>query len=331
MAGRQIFPPDAADLHHSREMTYRQRLGLGRVLTGHGRGDRVLAMSMPSSHAPRPTDWIAAELRGGQLCAWGMTDNTVSHRHQDDRAPQDLFAKLEQLAREWGLDPAAPVLVSGLPGAPHLPVPVNPLKQPPARIAGEGLSMNILATPALAGDEPGTVMHGDALRIAGFLSLNRGWDGVICQAGPAETTWALVSADEIVSFQGSLTPVLFDLISKHLGTDSTARPGGTLSEAVDAALSRPERMARQLWAVAQRAPRDNAETAAAPGQLLGTLIGAELASARPYWLGQQLAVIGAPGIAGHYAAALEHQGVPVTIGDEEAMTLAGFVAARRRA
>ena len=52
-----------------------------------------------------------------------------------------------------------------------------------------------------------------------------------------------------------------------------------------------------------------------------------MAAARPYWLGQQVAVIGgAP--AGGYATALEAQGAPVTRAGDEAMTVAGFRALR---
>jgi len=60
------------------------------------------------------------------------------------------------------------------------------------------------------------------------------------------------------------------------------------------------------------------------GQLLGTLIGAELAAARPYWLGQNLALIAEPLLQSPYAAVLEAQALPVTLADPDRMCLEGL-------
>ena len=54
----------------------------------------------------------------------------------------------------------------------------------------------------------------------------------------------------------------------------------------------------------------------------------ELAAARPYWLGQNVAVLGADGIADAYQTALEAQSVPVLRADADRMTLEGLKAAR---
>ena len=66
---------------------------------------------------------------------------------------------------------------------------------------------------------------------------------------------------------------------------------------------------------------------AARARLSGLLIGSELAAARPYWLGQQVAIIGADDLSQAYATALAAQGVSATIADSTAMTLAGLRAA----
>jgi 2-dehydro-3-deoxygalactonokinase len=58
------------------------------------------------------------------------------------------------------------------------------------------------------------------------------------------------------------------------------------------------------------------------------LIGLELAGARPYWLGQDVALIGAPKLSAIYAAALAAQGVTARVADGAAMTRAGLAAAR---
>ena len=61
--------------------------------------------------------------------------------------------------------------------------------------------------------------------------------------------------------------------------------------------------------------------------LSGLLIGAELAASRPYWLGQQVSVIGADAMARLYVAALAQVGVPATLADVDRMTLEGLTTA----
>ena len=67
----------------------------------------------------------------------------------------------------------------------------------------------------------------------------------------------------------------------------------------------------------------------ARARLSGLLIGAELAAARPFWLGQQVAVVGANNLSQIYADALAAQGVPATVADGARMALAGLQAAYR--
>ena len=54
----------------------------------------------------------------------------------------------------------------------------------------------------------------------------------------------------------------------------------------------------------------------------------ELAAAKPYWLGQNVALLGASGLVAHYRTALEAQGLPVLIADADRMTLEGLKSAR---
>jgi 2-dehydro-3-deoxygalactonokinase len=60
----------------------------------------------------------------------------------------------------------------------------------------------------------------------------------------------------------------------------------------------------------------------------GVLIGAELAAAKPYWLGQNVAIIGGGTIAAIYARALSAVGLQATVTDGTAVTLAGLCAAK---
>jgi 2-dehydro-3-deoxygalactonokinase len=67
---------------------------------------------------------------------------------------------------------------------------------------------------------------------------------------------------------------------------------------------------------------------AARSRLSGLMIGLELAAAKPYWLGQRIALIGAEALSTRYASALTAQGAVSESLDATACTLAGLAAAR---
>lgn len=144
------------------------------------------------------------------------------------------------------------------------------------------------------------------LWLAGFLATHPGWDGVICAAEGDVRHWIHISAGEAVSAQSFLTPRLVAALHGAEMPDM---------DALADSLSRPERLAAHLRA---------AEVAGRPGAITGHLLGAELAAARAYWLGQQVAVIAAP--PAPIAAALEAQGLPCTSHDPDNLMAPGLVA-----
>jgi 2-dehydro-3-deoxygalactonokinase len=158
--------------------------------------------------------------------------------------------------------------------------------------------------PALTQDNPPDVI-GAWVRIwiAGFLASRENWDGIICAQEGGISHWLHISADEVVSCQSFLTPRL----NAALGGADRPDDSGLADS-----LSRPERLAAHLRA---------AEVAGASSALTGHLVGAELAAARVYWLGQQVAVIGDRL---GYAGALRAQGVPVEAAETEALEPLGL-------
>ncbi len=141
------------------------------------------------------------------------------------------------------------------------------------------------------------------VEIAGFLAVRGQWDGVLCMVARDVTYWVQISADEVISFQGFATPRLIDLLG---GGDEAS------SDAVSECLSRPEKLAALLR---------RAEVTGDASLTTGALIGAELAAARPYWLGQQVGIIG-DGDA--YDTALRAQGVTSERADADAVMGAGL-------
>lgn len=246
--------------------------------------------------------WIAVDLAPDGVRAWQMPD----------RAPLDGASDLTALD-------GGDIVVCGPSAVPVSPVPCAPLTAP---VAVDGRWV----VPGLGQRSPLDLMQGAETRIAGFLSLNRNWDGVVCVVG-AQTVWAQVSADEVVSFQSFLTGEMLALLAQSSLTAAVSEAGDEAAflEAMDRTLSRPEALGARLAGL--RAAHQLGQPAGGRAALAGLLIGAELAAARPYWLGQQIAVIGASEAATPYVRALAHLGAPAMQCKDEAMVLAGLEAA----
>ncbi|KAA0913302.1 2-dehydro-3-deoxygalactonokinase [Aquicoccus porphyridii] len=154
-------------------------------------------------------------------------------------------------------------------------------------------------------DKPRGRLDADArMAVAGHAVAHPNWDGVICLPG-LRSHWVHLSAGEIVSFQSFLTARLAHALDAGERADA---------DALADTMTRPERLAQQL---------DSAELGGDRDALLGHLLGAEMAAARPYWLGQQVIVMGDDGLADGYANALGAQGVPVERVGRAAMEDAG--------
>lgn len=163
-----------------------------------------------------------------------------------------------------------------------------------------------------------------------MIATQDGFDGIACLPG-THTKWAHLSAGEIVSFQTFMTGELFALLSRQSVLRHSVAADGwddvAFADAVDAAISRPQAIAARLFGLRAEALLDGLDGASARARLSGLLIGIELAAAKPYWLGQQVAVIGAAASADASQTALTAQGVPVLRLDPTEMTLAGLRAA----
>ena len=88
-------------------------------------------------------------------------------------------------------------------------------------------------------------------------------------------------------------------------------------------------MAAKLFAIRADQLLNNKNSGAARAHLSGLLIGAELAAAKPYWLGQNIVLIGEETLSGHYADALQTQGATAHIANATQTTLAGLTQARK--
>lgn len=280
-------------------------------------------------------DWLAVEVQETRLNLWAMQGSSVLETATTDgdaaqqSSAEEFDAILKTLTAPWRLT-RLPTFVAGLSAgwgnATPRAVPCNAIAQATTPSATENFDLQII--PALRQREPSGLLQGAETRIAGFLSLNKDWDGVICLPG-ATSVWAQISAGEVVSFQTFLTGELLAHLGQGTPAEGTALDDTAFDDALSDGLSRPERLAGRLASIRADLTLGEVPHPTAEARLAGTLIGAELAAARPYWLGQTLAVIGAGGAAQLYLRALSQQGAPATDADGSRMALAGICAVRR--
>lgn len=290
-------------------------------------------------------DWIAVDWGTTHLRAWAMQGRQTLAKGgsqagmnalQRDEFETALLAVIEP----WLVpDRITPVICCGMLGsrqgwieAPYANVPTAPLGATMVLAPTQDPRLSVHVVAGISQKDPPDVMRGEETQIAGFLSLNEGWDGIICLPG-THTKWAHVSAGELVSFQTCMTGEMFALLSDASVLRHSVQSDGwdqdTFLEALSDTMSRPETLAARLFRLRAAHLLQDAKPETARSQLSGLLLGAELAATRPYWLGQQVTVIGADKLCKAYVAALAAQGVAATQADADAMTLAGLNAARR--
>lgn len=282
-------------------------------------------------------EWIAVAFADDGVEAWAMSGGTVQ-AHVGSTQGTQTAASIEELLSGWEVLADTPVVLSGAEIAPaddirttHRKVPCPPL---PDRFDTAPCGrFRAALIPGLWQEQPAAVLLGGETKIAGFLSLNQNWDGVICLPGN-RTHWVQVSAGEVVSFESYLTGALFKSLAQRSGQrDSTPEMADDLApfdDAVADAIGKPEKLAARLASIEAGLAQNIFSTFEGMSRFAGSLIGAEIAAARPYWLGMNLAVIGSGPLAPLYARALGSQGAPATVADAGRMTLSGLTAAYRR-
>jgi 2-dehydro-3-deoxygalactonokinase len=296
-------------------------------------------MSATTSYA----DWIAVDWGTTNLRAWAMRrDGTTLDVVKSDQGMSSLTSDefepcLLNLIEPWLGSGSTPVVACGMVGsrqgwteAPYRAVPTTPA----------GLVHNVICKdpritahvlPGLKQLQHPDVMRGEETQIAGYLATNPDFDGVLCLPG-THTKWVRISAGEVVSFQTFMTGEMFDLLS----TQSVLRHSvGTLGDwdqgvfeaSISDAISHPAMMATKLFQLRASDLLEGVTPAANRARMSGLLIGMELAGAKPYWLGQEVALVGASALNDLYAAALTAQGLEVTKHSGDEMTLKGLTAA----
>lgn len=283
--------------------------------------------------------WIAVDWGTSNLRAWRIgPDGAVMEARSSDQgmgrlAPDGFDPALRALVGDWMQD-APQILICGMAGArqgwieaAYRSVPCAPLGLPMTSPAPR-----IHIVPGLSQTKPSPdVMRGEETQIAGVLAVHPQFDGVICLPG-THSKWATISAGEVTDFRSFMTGEMFEL----LATRSVLRHG--IGEAMDGdafdtalqdTLSRPESLAARLFGIRAEGLLSDLSPDVARGRLSGLLIGAELAAAKPWWLGRDVLIVGSDAVAALYLRGLGALGVsPRSLSGTDAV-LAGLAAAHR--
>lgn len=286
--------------------------------------------------------WIAVDWGTTRLRVWHMdADFEIMEARSSDQGmaslnPNEFETALLDLTGDWlTTNTATPVIACGMVGAkqgwieaPYVSVPCELSLGHMIKPVSNDPRLDVFVLSGLSQETPfADVMRGEETQIAGLIALNPNFDGVVCLPG-THTKWAHVSAREVVSFQTFMTGELFSLLSNQSVLKHSIPEDGLDQErfetAVQDALSRPANIAAKLFELRARDLLQGADRIGLRSTLSGYLIGLELGGARPYWLGQEIALIGDNALSNLYSIALNAQGAVTTIYDATDMTLGGL-------
>ena len=289
-------------------------------------------------------DWIAVDWGTSNVRAWAMRGDAAVAEAGSDKgmgglAADQVEAALQELIEPWLGAGRMTVVACGMVGArqgwieaPYLSVPCAPVGGRVARPEVSDPRLDVVILPGLSQAEPADVMRGEETQIAGLLADAPDFDGILCLPG-THTKWVQLSAGEVVSFRTLMTGELFGLFSKqsvlrHAMDDDW--DADAFADAVRDGMGHPQALASRFFSLRAESLLGTPPAGSAKARLSGFLIGAELAAARPYWLGQRVALLGDAKLERLYATALEAEGVLPETADVARATLAGLTAAHNR-
>lgn len=291
-------------------------------------------------------DWIAVDWGTTNLRAYAMgPDGIRAEATSEDgmgRLGREGFEPaLIRLIEPWLGPGVTSVLACGMVGsrqgwfeAPYRATPCSPMDVGQmVRVPVRDPRITVQIVPGLKQMKPADVMRGEETQIAGALALDPAFDGAMCLPG-THSKWVQISAGEVVSFQTYLTGEMFALLStqsvlRH-GMAATGWDEDAFDQGVANGMARPERLAAQLFRLRAEGLIADLGPDAARAQLSGLLIGAELAAARPYWLGAKVALVGSTALTALYARALSAMGAPTQTLAAKECTIAGLARAAGR-
>ena len=271
--------------------------------------------------------WIAVDWGSSNLRVWAL-----DKRHQvlDSFSSSDGMLSLEtgefepllseQISNWIADDVNIPVLCCGMVGAkqgwleaPYATVPYNLMQETDSvKVICSDNRLDVRILGGLKQNYPADVMRGEETQIRGFLSVFSDFSGIVCLPG-THTKWVHVSAGEVVSFRTFISGELFALMSEYSVLKHSVNSDGWIDQefksAVSESISNPQKIFSDFFKLRADDLLNKVAKSVLRSRLSGYIIGAELAGAKPYWLGQNVVILADNNLSKTYKAALEGQGI----------------------
>ena len=284
-------------------------------------------------------DWGTSNLRVWGIDHQGKVVNTITNgKGMSSLMPNEFEPYLIGLIENWlpkEKKAKCPIIICGMAGAKtgwkeaaYLKAPCPPINEEKIiQLETEDQRISVSIIPGIMQKSPPDVMRGEETQIAGYLSKNPGFDGIICLPG-THTKWVHISAGEIVSFKTFMTGEIFLSLSERSILKSSVQSNDfdptSFLEAFEDTYSNPALLSSKLFGLRAADLLENTSTKFLKSKLSGYLIGSELAGAKSYWLGQNIVMIGNDDLCILYEKALKKLGLNTTIENTQNVTLNGL-------
>ena len=284
-------------------------------------------------------DWGTSNLRVWGIDRRGHIINTINNgKGMASLIPSEFEPYLISLIENWlpkEQNAKCPIIICGMAGAKtgwkeaaYLKAPSPPInKEKIIQVETEDQRISVSIVPGIMQKSPPDVMRGEETQIAGYLSKNPDFDGIICLPG-THTKWVHISANEIVSFKTFMTGEIFLSLSERSILKSSVQSNDfnptSFIEAFEDTYSNPALLSSKLFGLRAADLLENTSTKFLKSKLSGYLIGCELAGAKSYWLGQNIIMIGNNDLCILYQKALKKLGLNATIENTQTVTLNGL-------
>jgi 2-dehydro-3-deoxygalactonokinase len=284
-------------------------------------------------------DWGTSNLRVWSMDHQGNLINSITNgKGMSSLEPSEFEPHLINLIGNWlpaEANARYPIIICGMAGAKtgwkeaaYLTAPCPPInKEKIVKIETEDQRISVSIIPGIMQKSPPDVMRGEETQIAGYLSKNPDFDGIICLPG-THTKWVHISAGEIVSFKTFMTGEIFLSLSERSILRSSVQSNDfdptSFLEAFENIYANPALLSAKLFGLRAADLLENTSTKTLKSMLSGYLIGSELAGAKSYWLGQNIVMIGNNDLCVLYEKALKKLGLNTTIENTQNVTLNGL-------
>ena len=284
-------------------------------------------------------DWGTSNLRIWGIDHRGQVIGSINNgKGMASLIPSEFEPYLISLIESWlpkEGNAKCPIIICGMAGAKngwkeaaYLKAPCPPInKKKIIQVETDDQRISVSIVPGIMQTSPPDVMRGEETQIAGYLSKNPDFDGIICLPG-THTKWAHISANEIVSFKTFMTGEIFLSLSERSILKSSVQSNDfdstSFLEAFEDTYSNPALLSSKLFGLRAADLLENTSTKFLKSKLSGYLIGCELAGAKSYWLGQNIIMIGNNDLCILYQKALKKLGMNTTIENTQNVTLDGL-------